>query len=69
MGHFAQFHNAGVLGAINTDDTLRRADADDLGFHDLAYVQGLCIGCRQHLLKAHVVADFFTHTVKYLLND
>ena len=68
MAHLAQGHNAGVLGAVDTDDALRRGNADDLGFYDLTCVQGLCFGCSEHLLKAHVVTDFFTHTVKYLLN-
>ena len=68
MAHLAQGHNAGVLGTIDTDGALRRGNADDLGFYNLACVQGLCLGCVEHLLKAHVVTDLFTHTVKYLLN-
>ena len=68
MAHLAQGDNTGVLGTIDTDDTLRRGNADDLGFYDFTCVQGLCFGCSEHLLKAHVVTDLFTHTVKYLLN-
>ena len=67
MAHLAQGHNAGVLGTIDADGAFRRRNADDLGFYNLACVQGLCFGCGEHLLKAHVVTDF-THTVKYLLN-
>ena len=68
MAHLAELDDTSVLGTINTDDTFRRGNADDLGFYDLTCVQGLCFGCSEHLLKAHVVTDFFTHTVKYLLN-
>ena len=69
MAHLAQGHNAGVLGAVDTDDALRRGNADDLGFYDLSGVN-ICIGFGsfEHLLEAHVVTDLFTHTVKYLLN-
>ena len=68
MAHLTQRHNAGVLGAIDADDTFRRGNADDLGFYDLTCIQGFCFGCGEHLLKTHVVTDLFTHTVKYLLN-
>ena len=69
MAHLAQGHNAGVLGAVDTDDALRRGNADDLGFYDLSGVN-ICIGFGsfEHLLEAHVVTDLFTHTVKYLPN-
>ena len=68
MAHLAELDDTGVLGAVDAHNTLRRGNADDLGFHDLTCVQGLGLGCFQHLGKAHVVTDFFTHTVKYLLN-
>ena len=68
VGHLAQLDNAGVLGAVNADGALGGADADDFGFHDFTSKQGLCLRGLQHLGKTHVVTNFFTHTVKYLLN-
>ena len=69
VGKLTQFHKTGVFGADINLHLIGR-NAGNSALHYLTCENRLEIGLAfcEHLGKAHLFTDFFTHTVKYLLN-